>query len=272
MVCADGPPQEVAWVRNVWKNPETKPIASIGDAVKTLRAVQRNWALFPLEHRRRCALVEEQLPKVIARPFVFGSTLPTQPMGSWTLLEKDLLLYASECSSPFPNGELVFEEDRESPPNRAYLKLWELFTLIGARPDSKSRCVDLGSSPGGWTWVLQKLGARVIGVDRAPFDPKIAALPGVEWRKGDAFSVSPEDVGPVDWMFSDVIAEPKRSLELAKKWLAAENSPNLVITIKFRGPADPAVARAFRELCSGGTLMHLCHHKNELVFVRLRSP
>jgi integrase len=47
-------------------------------------------------------------------------------------------------------------------PSRAYLKLWELFTLIGEHPRPGELCLDLGSSPGGWTWVLQRLGARVV--------------------------------------------------------------------------------------------------------------
>ena len=69
-----------------------------------------------------------------------------------------------------------------APPNRAYLKLWEALTLAANMPDGRmprpgELCLDLGSSPGGWSWVLQKLGARVISVDKAPLDPadRIAA-------------------------------------------------------------------------------------------------
>ena len=69
--------------------------------------------------------------------------------GSWTLLDPETMLAAAQCTSPFPNGEIGFVEDRIGPPSRAYLKLWEALTLIGSRPGPGERRVDLGSSPGG---------------------------------------------------------------------------------------------------------------------------
>jgi Predicted SAM-dependent methyltransferase len=60
--------------------------------------------------------------------------------------------------------------------------------------------------------VLAKLGARVIAVDKAPLDPAVAALPGVEIRQASAFALDPAEIGPVDWLFSDVICYPARLL------------------------------------------------------------
>ncbi|MGH6969517.1 MAG: SAM-dependent methyltransferase, partial [Stellaceae bacterium] len=134
LVLAAGPPRPVAWVANVWRDPVRLPIASIGDAAKKLRAIQRNWALYSHTHHRRAALVAERLPKVTAKPLVFGAPAPTAPLGSWMLLDEATLLAAAQCSSPFANGEARFVEDREAPPSRAYLKLWEAFTLMGERP------------------------------------------------------------------------------------------------------------------------------------------
>ena len=71
---------------------------------------------------------------------------------------------AARCASPFPHGEVGFVEDKAIPPNRAYLKLWEAFTLLGRHPGAGERCLDMGASPGGWTWVLQSLGAQVLGI------------------------------------------------------------------------------------------------------------
>src|SRR5438309_5805395 len=45
------------------------------------------------------------------------------------------------------------------------------------------------------TWVLAKLGAEVVAIDKAPLDPRVAALPGVEWRGESAFALDPENVG-----------------------------------------------------------------------------
>ena len=156
-------------------------------------------------HHRRAALIQERLPHVSAKPIVFPAAAPTAPLGSWTLLAPDRLLAAARCSSPFPNGEVQFIEDKTGPPNRAYLKLWEALVRLRRWPQPGERCLDLGASPGGWTWVLAKLGASVMAIDKAPLDPRIAAMPGVEWRGESAFALEPESVGPVDWLFSDII-------------------------------------------------------------------
>lgn len=257
-----------AWASNVWRNPRKLTIASIGDGAKQLRALQRNWALWPHEHHRRAALIVEKLPKVTAKPLVFPSPAPTAPLGSWMLLAPDTILASPDCSSPFPNGEARFVEDREGPPSRAYLKLWEAFTLLGVRPGPGDTCLDLGSSPGGWTWVLQSLGARVISVDKAPLDPRVAKLPGVEVRGESAFGLDPASVGPVDWLCSDVICYPERLLGLVRRWMERGQVRRFVCSVKFQGPTDFATLRAFAEI-PGSRLMHLHANKHEVTWVRM---
>ena len=67
------------------------------------------------------------------------------------------------AAHPRFGGEYEFQEDKTSPPSRAYLKLWELFTRLGHWPRSGERVLDLGASPGGWTFVLaNQLGANVV--------------------------------------------------------------------------------------------------------------
>jgi tRNA G18 (ribose-2'-O)-methylase SpoU len=83
------------------------PISSIGDAAKKLRAIQRNWALYSFASHRRAALISEKLPKVSAKPIVFGAGAPKAPLGSWTLIDADTILVSPHCSSPFPNGEVL---------------------------------------------------------------------------------------------------------------------------------------------------------------------
>ncbi|HUC66835.1 MAG TPA: SAM-dependent methyltransferase [Stellaceae bacterium] len=268
LVLAPGPPRPAAWVANLWHEPQRIPITSIGDAAQKLRAIQRNWALYSHAHHRRAALILERLPKVSAKPLVFGTPAPTAPLGSWTLLDADTVLAAPRCSSPFPNGEVSFVEDRAAPPSRAYLKLWELFTLTGEKPRPGELCLDLGSSPGGWTWVLQSLGARVISVDKAPLDPRIAALPGVTMRRESAFALEPKKIGGIDWVFSDVVCYPRRLLALVERWLAAGNCRRFVCTLKFQGPTDHETARRFAAI-PGSRLLHLHQNKHELTWIRL---
>ncbi len=268
LVIAHGAPRDAAWAANVWLNPQRIPITSIGDGVKQLKAIQRNWAMLPMGHHRRASLIEEQLPKVSAKPLTFGEPAPSAALGSWALLSPDLILASANCSSPFRNGEPAFNEDKEGPPNRAYLKLWEAFTVIGVAPKPGESCLDLGASPGGWSWVLQQLGAQVIAVDKAPLDPKVAALPGITIRQQSAFALEPSEVGQIDWLFSDVICYPERLLKLVHRWLDAGFAGRCVCTLKFQAETDFNAMAGFAAI-PGSRLMHLHHNKHELTWVRL---
>jgi len=205
LLIASGPPRPAAWAANVWLDPQEIRIASISDAAARLRAIQRNWAVYAPELHRRATLIQELLPKVSAKPLVFGAAPPAAPLGSWTLLDPETVLASPHCTSPFPNGEVHFVEDRRGPPSRAYLKLWEALTVFGCRPEPGETCLDLGASPGGWSWALQGMGAHVVSVDKAPLAPEIARLPGIEHRQESAFALDPRVIGPVDWVFSDVV-------------------------------------------------------------------
>lgn len=270
LVIAEGEPLAPAWAANVWRAPQRIPITSIGDAATKLRAIQRNWALYPHAHHRRAALIEERLPKVSAKPLEFGVAAPAAPLGSWTLLAPDLMLASASCSSAFPNGEVRFIEDRVSSPSRAYLKLWEAFTVLGVKPQPGDLCLDLGACPGGWTWVLANLGAHVISVDKAPLDPRIAAMPGVEVRQESAFGLDPrsQSVPAVDWLCSDVICYPARLLGLVERWLATGKARRFICSVKFRGETDLGVMNAFKAI-PGSRLMHLSANKHELTWVKL---
>src|SRR5690606_6937648 len=116
---------------------------SIGDAASALRAVQRNWVPYGDAHHRRMSLIAEKLPPIKTRSWPFPTPLPNAALGAYTLLSRDRLLFSPTRRSPFPHGEVVFAEDREGPPSRAYRKLWEAFTLLQQHPAPGERCVDM---------------------------------------------------------------------------------------------------------------------------------
>jgi 23S rRNA (cytidine2498-2'-O)-methyltransferase len=267
LVC-DDPPIAAAWAANTWYDVETIGISSIGEAARALRERQRSWAVYAPEHHGRAGLVQAKLPHVSARPLALGDTPPAAPLGSWTLLAPTVVLAAARCASPFPHGEPRFVEDRAGPPSRAYLKLWEALVRIGRRPSVGDRCLDLGASPGGWTWLLAQFGADVVAVDKAPLDPAVAAIPGVTWRQGSAFGLDPAVDGPVDWLCSDVVAYPDRLLELVERWIEADAARTIVCTIKFQGPTDHDVVRRFAAL-PDAQVVHLHHNKHELTLAVL---
>ncbi|HKM72383.1 MAG TPA: SAM-dependent methyltransferase [Stellaceae bacterium] len=268
LLIASGPPRPAAWAANIWLDPQEIRVASISDAAAKLRRIQRNWVLYSPKLHRRATLVQEQLPKVSAKPLVFGTPPPEAPLGSWTLLDAEKMLAAPHCTSPFPNGEIHFIEDRSGPPSRAYLKLWEALTLIGSRPGPGETCLDLGSSPGGWSWALQRMSAHVVSVDKAPLAPEIARLPGIEHRLESVFALDPRALGPIDWLFSDVVCYPARLLALVERWLAAGTCRRFVCTIKFQGETDHDTTRRFAAI-PGSQLRHLFHNKHELTWSKI---
>jgi len=270
LLIAANAPRAAAWAANMWLEPQEIAIASISDAAAKLRAIQRNWAVYAPRLHRRAMLIQEQLPKVSAKPLVFGTPPPAAPLGSWTLLDAGTLLAAPQCTSPFPNGEVRFVEDRTGPPSRAYLKLWEALTLIGRRPAPGEICLDLGSSPGGWSWALARMGGQVMSVDKAQLAPEIALLPGIEHRRESAFALNPRAIGPVDWLFSNIACYPPRLFALVERWLAAGSCRNFVCTIKFQGETDHDTVRRFVAI-PGSQLRHLFHNKHELTWIKIEQ-
>jgi 23S rRNA (cytidine2498-2'-O)-methyltransferase len=256
-------PVPAAWALDIWTDPVEIAVASVKSAADALRAMQRNWAAYGSSYHRRMALIADRLPPVKAPPLVFPAAAPASHLGGWTLLAPDRLLASPRKSSPFVNGECQFVEDRTGPPSRAYLKLWEALVRFGRWPAAGERCLDLGASPGGWTWVLAQLGASVTAVDKAPLAPEVAAMAGVTERRDSAFGLAPE---PVDWLFSDVIAYPDRLLTLVRRWIEAGAARHIVCTIKFQGATDHDAADAFAAI-PGGQVVHLFHNKHELTFL-----
>lgn len=260
---------DAAWAANVWLDTSYVEGPSIRDLADQLRARQRNWAAYLPDHRGRGRLVAARLPHVSARPLALGAPAPLAPLGSWTMLAPTVVLASARCTSPFPNGEVSFVEDHTGPPSRAYLKLWEAFVRLGRHPEAGERALDLGASPGGWTWTLAQFGADVVAIDKAPLDPAVDARPNVEWREASAFGIDPRRFGPVDWLCSDVIAYPQRVLGLVERWLEQGDVGTMIVTIKFQGATDHDVTDRFRAI-AGARLVHLHHNKHELTFLRER--
>ncbi|MEG2172245.1 MAG: SAM-dependent methyltransferase [Desulfovibrionaceae bacterium] len=268
-VLAEGAAEPAAWAQNIWADPQWLPISSINDAARQLKGLQRNWQLHSTAHHRRAALIQAQLPKVSAKPHIFGQPAPCAPLGAWTLWDPDRMLAAACTSSPFVDGEVRFVENKCDPPGRAYLKLWEVFTVLGVQPQPHELCLDMGSSPGGWSWVLANLGARVFSVDKAPLDLRVAAMPQVNHCLGSGFGFDPRHAGAVDWFFSDMICYPDKLLALVGRWLELGQCRNFICTLKFQAETDHATARAFAAV-PHSRLLHLSCNKHELTWVLLR--
>lgn len=270
LVIKENGPKKAIWAENVWLDPQWIEISSIGDGAKKLKSLQRNWANYAFDFHRRSELVTGKLPHVSGKPLKFGEPLITAPLGGWTLVEENLILASPSCSEPVPNGAYRFEENKAEPPNRAYLKLWEALTRCGTMPKSGETCVDFGSAPGGWTWVLHGLGADVISIDKAPLAPNVAKLPRVKYMEQSAFAVTPQEIGPVDWLFSDIICYPERLLRLVNDWRASGLVRNIITTIKFQGDTDFDAIQSFLEI-PNSCAIHLYNNKHEITWFNLEK-
>lgn len=267
LILTENGPKHAAWASNVWYRPERISVASIREATEVLSARAPRWCLLSQVHHRRAALIQAGLHGPKVTPLAFGTSPPRETLGSWTLLDEHTLIASPRCASSFPNGEIEFVEDKHAPPSRAYLKLWEAFTVTGRKPRKGECCLDLGSSPGGWTWVLASLGAKVKSVDKAPLDPKVAGMSGVHFEQCSAFALDPAEHAPVDWLFSDVICYPERLYETVQRWIDAGKAKHFVCTLKFQGTTDHDTARRFAKI-PGSRLMHLHHNRHELTWCR----
>lgn len=263
---ASGP---AAWAQNSWLAPAEYEIRSIGEVARLLRSIQRNWHLHSVSHHRRARLIADKLPPIRFKPLDFPAAVPSAPLGAFCLLDKHRLLASPVCSSAFVDGVPVFNEDRAGPPNRAYLKLWEALTLARGWPQARAFCLDLGASPSGWTWVLDRLGADILAMDRAGLTPALEASANVTSRQRDAFGLTLDDLDRrPDWVFSDIVAYPERLFELADYWCRACPGAGVILTVKCQGPVEADEVDRFLDI-PNGRLLHLAANKHELTFFRL---
>ena len=192
-------------------------------------------------------------------------------MGLWTLIDEHTMIASSKTTSTLPAGTLHFIEDHENPPSRAYLKIQESLTmanLLNGTPLPKpgQHCFEAGACPGGWTWVLVELGAFVHAVDRAPLADTLMNNPLVKFQAHDAFTLKPEELAPVDWVFSDVICYPERLLEWIKKWLTFKPDLNMICTIKMQGEINWPLIQEFADI-PDSRIIHLNYNKHELTWL-----
>ncbi|GMO25456.1 MAG: SAM-dependent methyltransferase [Termitinemataceae bacterium] len=269
--CDQNVPTPVFWQSNIWLKPFTFEFDTISQAVATLKSVQRNWASSLFCCFRRGELIRKKLPFINMSPKEFPWILPDSPMGAWTLLDDHTIAASAECSSPFPAGKIEFVQNKIDPPSRAYLKLQEAFTLCRKMPHSGDLCLDAGANPGGWTWVLAQLGAKITSVDRTPLDPRLLAMPNVKFIKHDAFTLKPQDIGVLDWLVCDIICYPPRLYEWIGEWLASGLCRNFICTIKMQGDYFDAKTTSLFAAVPNSKVVHLNYNKHELTWIKLHD-
>ena len=259
------------WARTVMLEPFFLNFKTIGEAANNLKEIQRNWAPYQYTCFRRAQLIQEKLPYINLKDRKFPVKIPQSPIGLYTLIDENNLIASAKTTSYLPAGSLPFIEDHENPPSRAYLKIQESLTMANLLngtplPDSNSRCFEAGACPGGWTWVLINLGAQIYAVDRAELAPELMSNPLVKFKAHDAFTLKPEEIGPIDWLFSDVICYPERLFEWINMWLKYNPNLNMICTIKMQGSINWPLIQQFADI-PGSKIVHLNYNKHELTWI-----
>jgi 23S rRNA (cytidine2498-2'-O)-methyltransferase len=194
--------------------------------------------------------------------------LVTSSFGYSSICLPELCRALRRCISPFPAGAVEVPPDRRAP-SRAFAKLVEAELRLGCRIAPGETCVDLGSSPGSWSYVALNRGAHVIAVDRSPLRADLMKHPNLSFVRRDAFRFAPQ--APVDWLLCDVIAFPERIMGLVKRWLTERWCRKLCATIKFRGRDEYALLEPFKMMLdeSGAEfqLRRLNSNKNEVTAI-----
>jgi 23S rRNA (cytidine2498-2'-O)-methyltransferase len=267
---------DLAWATDIAWNTFEVEIPSIAQGAKNLKQASSTagvksprWLKLEGLHHRRAALIAENLPSAEATPLSYMRGIrrekPKAPIAGFFLLTPDRAVAVFDSLTPYPAGQVPFAEEKSGPPSRAYLKLWEIAARLEHAgvpiPRAGDETLDLGSCPGGWTWVLAELGAKVFSIDGAQIDPAVAKRPEVTFQKGDAFRLTPHRA---DWLFSDMICEPKRLPELIQKWQAA-GVERFALSVKFKGEADETAIDSLRAI-PGSKLRHLRQNKHELTW------
>ncbi|MBS1190127.1 MAG: putative 2-O-ribose methyltransferase [Rhodocyclaceae bacterium] len=124
-----------------------------------------------------------------------------------------------------------------SAPSRSTQKLAEAFMeFVGGQNASErlrtgQTAVDLGASPGGWTWQLTSRGIHVTAVDNGSMDKALMAGGMVEHLKTDGFHYRPKR--PVDWLVCDMVEKPARIAGLVADWVAGKHCKEAIFNLKL---------------------------------------
>ncbi len=122
-------------------------------------------------------------------------------------------------------------------PSRSTLKLEEALLQFVPKDQWPTRlrpgvrAVDLGASPGGWTWQMVQHGVRVIAIDNGKMDEALMATGLVEHLRVDGFTYRPDK--RVDWLLCDMVEKPTRVAKLLAQWLERGWCREAIINLKL---------------------------------------
>lgn len=135
------------------------------------------------------------------------------------------------------NGIMRLKFPKDAP-SRSTLKLEEAFlTFIPESERDKRlapgmRAVDLGASPGGWTYQLVRRSMMVTAIDNGPMEQSLMDSGQVKHYQVDGFKYEPQKKN-VYWLVCDMIEQPNRVTDRICDWLIAGWCQETIFNLKL---------------------------------------
>jgi 23S rRNA (cytidine2498-2'-O)-methyltransferase len=183
-----------------------------------------------------------------------------------------------ENNSPLENGIMRLKFPNEAP-SRSTLKLEEAFIQFIPKQEWDKRlggglnAVDLGASPGGWTYQLVKRSMMVTAIDNGPMAESLMESGQVRHLMVDGFKFEPQRKN-VYWLVCDMIEQPQRVAERIGDWIingwCQETIFNLKLPMKKRyETVSEILASMEQRLADAGIkyrlqVKHLYHDREEV--------
>lgn len=257
------------WAQAWLPDCQLAPFENKSQAVKILKGIKNLGVHFETDANAKLAEgLKKELRELKLRRINFE--VPSQfnfKYFAWGLFDEKNLIICNQPTERYPLGWHEFTEDKTTPPNRAYLKIWEILCMNYIQLKPTDVAIDVGSSPGGWSWALSHYIKKVYSVDKAELDPKIMAQPNIIYKSDDAFQLNPKNFPDCTWLFSDIICTPQRLLTLVENWNQNSQVKNFVCTIKFKGSCDFDIIRQFLHF-QNSRIIHLYQNKNEVTWIK----
>jgi len=169
---------------------------------------------------------------------------------------------------PLPEGAI----------SRAYLKLQEglAWSRLPVRPGEQ--WVELGCSPGGASLALVERGAKVLGIDPAEVDARVADHPNFTHLRKRAADVRRREFRDVRWLAADMNVAPQYTLDAVEAIVTHRqvNVLGLLLTLKLldwdlAAEVDAWLARVRSWGYADVRARQLQHNRQEICIAALRA-
>ncbi len=228
---------------------------------------------------KRLGSVEGEFAVLLKKRLSRVAKLAVADLPRGTCAARGLFVFATDfgrvyaARSAWLGGQRRMADDPAAP-SRSYLKTEEAFVVLGREPAPGETVADLGAAPGGWSYSAAKRGAQVVAIDNGPLKGGALDHPRIEHRQEDAFRFRPLAGQRYDWLFCDMVEDPKRVLDLVTQWTRGRWCRHFVVNLKF-GHADAlALLDQVRHSsesplrdCAVAQVRHLFHDREEFTLV-----